>query len=135
MHLCRNKEDAEDLLQETYLRALSSQIKHSNTRAWLRTIMRNLFISNRRQQKSFKTIRIGDPLLFENWMQKYPSPEINFALLECMEKINSLRFRDTFLMHLDGYMYKEIADIQNQMEQTIKIRIHRARKQLRKYAD
>jgi DNA-directed RNA polymerase specialized sigma24 family protein len=72
--------------------------------------------------------------MFENWMQKYPSPEVYMTLSECMEKINSMKFKDTFLLHLEGYMYKEIAEKQNQNEQTIKVRIHRLRKQLKEYA-
>lgn len=66
--LTKDQETAKDLLQETMFRALSNQEKYSvgtNIKAWLYTIMRNIFINNYRRKSKQNTIFDNSPNEFQ----------------------------------------------------------------------
>ncbi|NOU47616.1 MAG: RNA polymerase sigma factor [Bacteroidales bacterium] len=136
--LTRNEDDALDLLQETFLKALTYRDKYvvqNNFKAWVYTIMKNIFINNYRRNKKAKTIiDQTDNLYFMNYnkQSKETNPESILATQEIQGGINKLdvEFRRAFDMYNEGYKYKEIADDLDLTIGTVKSRIFYSRKKL-----
>lgn len=136
--LTRNEDDAHDLLQETFLKALTYRDKYvvqNNFKAWVYTIMKNIFINNYRRNKKAKTIiDQTDNLYFMNYnkQSKETNPESIMATQELQKGINQLDadFRRAFDMYNEGYKYKEIADDLDLTIGTVKSRIFYSRKKL-----
>lgn len=137
--LTQNFPDAEDLLQDTALKAYINREKFrqgTNFLGWMRVIMRNTFINKFRAKKSRpKTIDQFDTLLmiyaderpvFNQGMSSLRMEEIRQVLKQIPEK-----FITPFLMHHQGYKYDEIAEHFGEPLGTIKSRIHHARKKIR----
>ena len=137
--LTRNNEAAKDLIQETLYRALANQEKYNvgtNIKAWLYTIMRNIFINNYRRKAKQATILDSTPNEFLiNQAQTAVANEAitGINLKEVQKAIYGLPeiFRNPFLLYFDGYKYHEIADMLGEPLGTIKSRIHFARKLLK----
>lgn|SRR5574343_324597 len=138
--LTRDSEAAKDLFQETLYRAISNKDKYNvgtNIKAWLYTIMRNIFINNYRRKAKQQTIFDNTPNEF--LLNNAPSvvidgnAESNIRIKEIQEAIHNLPeiFRNPFLLYFDGYKYHEIADMLEEPLGTIKSRIHFARKLLK----
>lgn len=138
LHLTSNDEDAEDLLHDTYLKAITYRdkfVEKTNLKAWLYTIMKNTFINNyRRNVKANTIIDKTDDNYFINFNQEdgNTTPEMSFSYKEIMGKINALEqeYQVPFTMHNDGYKYKEIADELKLPIGTVKSRIFLARRKL-----
>ncbi len=137
--LTRDNEAAKDLFQETLFRALSNQDKYhvgTNIKAWLYTIMRNIFINNYRKRAKQATILDSTPNEFLlNHAQGAVANEAiaGINLKEVQKAIYQLPeiFRNPFLLYFDGYKYHEIAEMLGEPLGTIKSRIHFARKLLK----
>jgi len=137
--LTRDNETAKDLFQETLFRALANQDKYNvgtNIKAWLYTIMRNIFINNYRKKAKQNTIFDSTPndfLLDYNQVTTVNAAESNLKIKEVKEAIHNLPeiFRNPFLLYFDGYKYHEIAAMLAEPLGTIKSRIHFARKLLK----
>jgi RNA polymerase sigma factor (sigma-70 family) len=137
--LTRDSEAAEDLFQETLFRALSNKDKYSvgtNIKAWLYTIMRNIFINNYRRKVKQNTIFDSTPndfLINQTQSVVANNAESNLRLKDIQEAIHNLPqiFRNPFLLYFDGFKYHEIADMLSEPLGTIKSRIHFARKLLK----
>jgi len=135
--LTRDMRDAEDLMQETILKALNSWSKYkhnTNLRAWLCTIMRNLFINNYRKKVRQNTIVDTSENLY---LLNASKTEENKAMSELIQEdiykeIRKLPegHRIPFIMCYKGYKYQEIADELDIPLGTVKSRIFLARKQL-----
>jgi RNA polymerase sigma factor (sigma-70 family) len=139
INLTRDNEEANDLYQETLYKALSNKDKYSegtNIRAWLFTIMRNIFINNYRRKSKQKTI-VADAqdMVLMNQQSTIidSSAETNMRIKEIKRAIKDLPdiFRTPFLLYFDGYKYNEIAEMLQEPLGTIKSRIHFARKLLK----
>lgn len=139
INLTRDTEAANDLYQETLYKALANQEKYhvgTNIKAWLFTIMRNIFINDYRRKAKQKTIFDSTPNEFLiNTKQATVSnaAESGIRLKEIHKAIQDLPeiFRIPFLLYFDGYKYNEIADMLREPLGTIKSRIHFARKLLK----
>lgn len=137
--LTRDNETAKDLLQETIYRALANKDKYSvgtNIKAWMYTIMRNIFINNYRRKAKQNTIFDSTPnefLLDNNQTAIANEAESNIRLKDIHQAIHNLPdiFRKPFLLYFDGYKYHEIAGVLEEPLGTIKSRIHFARKLLK----
>jgi RNA polymerase sigma-70 factor (ECF subfamily) len=137
--LTRDQEQAKDLIQETLYRALANKDKYNvgtNIKAWLYTIMRNIFINNYRRRAKQQTIFDSTPNDFLiNLNQGAVANEAiaNINMKEVKVAIFDLPeiFRNPFLLYFDGYKYHEIADMLQEPLGTIKSRIHFARKLLK----
>lgn len=134
--LTANAEDARDLLQETYLKALTYQEKfeaNTNLKAWTFTIMKNTFINNyRKNQKQNTTVDSStNQFLINNKSEKY-GPDSMYSHSEISKKVDALGddFRIPFQMHNSGYKYKEIAERLNLKIGTVKSRIFFSRQKL-----
>lgn len=137
--LTRDQEVAKDLLQETMYRALANKDKYSvgtNIKAWLYTIMRNIFINNYRRKAKQNTIFDTTPnefLLNYNQVTTANAAEGALKMKDIQKAIQKLPeiFRNPFLLYFEGYKYHEIADMLVEPLGTIKSRIHFARKLLK----
>lgn len=137
--LTSNREQAEDLLQDTTLKALSNEDKYVdnvNFKGWIFTIMRNIFINNYRQTvRQATVIDKTEDLYHLNISQDsgINTPEGSYAVKEISVVLNSFSddYRIPFNMFVAGYKYNEIADKLNLPLGTVKSRIFFARKRLR----
>jgi RNA polymerase sigma-70 factor (ECF subfamily) len=137
--LTRDQESAKDLVQETLFRALANKEKYNigtNIKAWMYTIMRNIFINNYRRKAKQQTIfdhTANDFLLDTNQVAVTNEAIATLNMKEVQEAIHKLPeiFRNPFLLYFDGYKYHEIADMLHEPLGTIKSRIHFARKLLK----
>jgi RNA polymerase sigma factor (sigma-70 family) len=141
--LTRDMEAAEDLFQETLYKALANKEKYNtgtNIKAWLYTIMRNIFINNYRRRSKQNTVLDSTPNEFLiNLSQVSANNEAisKINMKEVHEAIFSLPdiFKNPFLLYYDGFKYNEIAVLLNEPLGTIKSRIHFARKLLKTHID
>lgn len=139
INLTRDTEEANDLFQETLYKALANYEKYNvgtNIKAWLFTIMRNIFINNYRRKAKQKTIFDSTPndfLINQKQATISNAAESNIRMKEIQEAIHQLPaiFKTPFLLYFDGYKYNEIADVLHEPLGTIKSRIHFARKLLK----
>ncbi len=137
--LTRDNEVAKDLLQETVYRALANQEKYNvgtNIKAWLYTIMRNIFINNYRRKSKQQTLFDNTPndfLLNYNQVTIPNSAESVLGLKEIQTALQQIPqiFRNPFMLYFEGYKYHEIATMLKEPLGTIKSRIHFARKLLK----
>jgi len=138
--LTRDQEIAKDLFQETLYKALANQDKYStgtNIKAWLFTIMRNIFINDYRRKVKQRTIFDNSPneatinsgkiVVSNEGENRLRAKEIHEAIYQLPQI-----FKIPFLLYFEGYRYHEISGSLNEPLGTVKSRIHFARKLLRK---
>ena len=134
--LTTNREDANDLLQETFLRALTFQASYqegTNLRAWVFTIMRHTFINhyrrNARRNTTFDTT--DNQIMLNNRPSEQETDELA-TYNEMNSAIDGLSedFRVPFTMHAQGFKYREIADKLDLCIGTVKSRIFFSRQKL-----
>ena len=138
--LTRDYENAKDLVQDTIYRAIANREKYNNgtnIKAWLYTIMRNIFINDYRKKVKQHVIFDATPndyLLDYNQSSISNTAESKLRLKEIETAVHHLPsiFKEPFLLYFDGYKYHEIAGILHEPLGTIKSRIHFARKLLKK---
>ena len=143
-NLTKNTEDAKDLYQETAFRAITNRDKFrpgTNLKAWLFTIMKNIFINNYRKKVKRNTILDSTE---NNYFINSSSQntvrndgESNVMMEELGSMIEGLEdnIRVPFLLHYEGFKYQEIADRFNLPLGTVKSRIFFARKELKELID
>ena len=126
--LTTDREEANDLLQETSLKALDNEDKYTpdtNFKGWMYTIMRNIFINNYRKIVRDQTFNLPQDSGFE-------STERAYDLKEMHRVVNALskEYRVPFAMHVSGFKYREIAEKLNLPLGTVKSRIFFTRQKL-----
>ncbi len=148
LRLTRNRADAEDLVQETFTRAYASfgQFQPgTNLKAWLYRILTNTFLSSyRKRQREPQTAASGE---IQDWqlaragshpssglrpaetevLEHLPDPRVKHALRELPEDFRTV----VYLADIEGYAYREIADLMRTPIGTVMSRLHRGRRQLR----
>lgn len=136
--LTNNDDDAQDLLQETFLKALTFKdkfVESTNLKAWLFTIMKNIFINNYRRNVRARTIIDTTDNLFHlnnSGSQAPITPDSRYSEKEILSEIEKLADdqRIPFEMHTKGFKYKEIAEELEISIGTVKSRIFFTRKKL-----
>ena len=137
-NLTRSREATEDLVQDTFYRALSNADKFAegtNIKAWLFTIMRNIFINNYRKNQKRNTVT--DTSDNQYLLNSTKSVERNGSersfLAQDIDKAMagvSKDFTEPFMMYHTGFKYQEIAEKLELPLGTVKSRIFFARKEL-----
>ena len=149
LRLTRNPADAEDLVQETYLRAFrgfASFEEGTNLKAWLYRILTNNFINTyRKKQREPQTVEGPDDVdewyLFDRLgarsvegsaedevLDQLPDEDVQRALESLPENFRL----PVLLADVEGFSYKEIAEIMESPIGTVMSRLHRGRKALEK---
>jgi RNA polymerase sigma-70 factor (ECF subfamily) len=139
VNLTKDSEAANDLYQETLYKALANHEKYNagtNIKAWLFTIMRNIFINDYRRKSKQRTVfdnSGNDYLINLNQATVSNAAESSLRMKEIIEAIHQLPeiFKVPFRLYFDGYKYQEIADLLIEPLGTVKSRIHFARKLLK----
>ncbi|PTL81901.1 sigma-70 family RNA polymerase sigma factor [Vitiosangium sp. GDMCC 1.1324] len=141
--LVRTPSDAEDLVQETYARALSAAHQFepgSNLKAWLFRILRNTYLDGRRRSSSESVSLEADASLEPAPSVGDTTDEARFEQIralvaeEVAEAVHALpeAWRTVILLDLEGLTETEVARVLGCAEGTVKSRLFRARAELRK---
>ena len=138
--LTANRDDAQDLLQDTTLKVLDNQDKfvyNVNFKGWVLTVMRNIFINNYHKIVRVQTVVDSSADLYNLDVVNdsgFDSPDKAYQIKEITKAINGLNddLKVPFSMFLSGYKYNEIAEKLNVPLGTVKSRIFFARQELQK---
>ena len=138
--LTANRDDAQDLLQDTTLKVLDNQDKFAdnvNFKGWVLTVMRNIFINNYHKIVRVQTVVDSSADLYNLDVVNdsgFDSPDKAYQIKEITKAINGLNddLKVPFSMFLSGYKYNEIAEKLNVPLGTVKSRIFFARQELQK---
>lgn len=140
-HFTKNIEDANDLVQDTLLKAFKfykSFQEGTNFKGWLFVIMRNTFINGyRKQVKTKMLVNLSDEISSTQLL--YSADKNTIVGKMTIDDVNkafnylSESYSVPFKRYFEGYKYHEIADELNIPIGTVKTRIHVAREMLKKY--
>lgn len=141
LNFTRDPEDANDLLQDTLLKAtrfISQFQEGTNIKGWLFVIMKNTFINNYKkslksrdltvQEEEITSVNLHYSATSNGSVGSFAMQDINLALAMLPEKYSA-----PFIRYFEGYKYHEIADEMQLPLGTVKTYIHEARILLKKY--
>ncbi len=141
--LTHDQEEAEDLVQDTMLKAFINEDKFSegtNLKGWLYTMMKNIFINKYR--RAMKSKIFNDSTEDQYYLNSAVSNqnnggEGNLVMKDIDAALGELsdNLRTPFMLSYQGYKYEEISTFLKIPLGTVKVRIHNARKELMKKLD
>lgn len=135
--LCGERQQAEDLLHETFLKALLALPDgHTNMRAWLYMVARNLFY-NQRKKKS-REILMGEQEYFsekqtdKDLLEKILEEEKRRELYRAIRKLEQKKQEIILMQYFSGMSQKEIAAVLHITPENVRVLAYRAKKELKK---
>ncbi len=146
MRLTRHKEDAEDLVQEAYLKALKSYGQFragSNIRAWMHRILKNTWFTRfQRRKVEYRVLSAQKGAAMTtvdmDSVRRYACPEtvleyggLSDQVVEALESVPEPFRTVVILVDLNGLSYKEAAEHLSVAQGTVMSRLHRGRRKLR----
>jgi RNA polymerase sigma-70 factor (ECF subfamily) len=145
LRLTRSPDRAEDLVQDTYARALRYQHSYqpgTNMKAWLFAIMRNLFwdrFKSGRPEDLSLDDDSGEFALYDRIKDESAVPEAQVLdrlaaseVVAAVEKLSPLHREVVLLVDVEGFSYKDAAEVMGVPIGTVMSRLHRARQQLQR---
>lgn len=148
-HLAKDSDEAQDIVQETYVRAISAHKQFnpgSNVKAWLTRILYNLFFDRHHDMKRWMSLEnglIGAKQSLEHWQTvatENPGPEsyalrkeLNSKISDALRKLPEDFRVPVVLVDMGDFSYAEVAEIMSCPLGTIRSRLSRGRKLLNKY--
>ncbi len=144
LRLTRDPAQAEDLVQDTYVRALRYQGSYqvgTNMKAWLFAIMRNLFWDRFKggRPDDVSLDGDGDFALYDTIKDPSAMPEAEVLdriaadeVVRAVEKLPELHREVVLLVDVEGFSYKDAAEVMGVPIGTVMSRLHRARRQLQR---
>ena len=136
--LSRNHHIAEDLTQETFLKALLSlPEEHGNIRAWLYMVARNLFFNYR--EKASRNVSLEEEMkrsdeekdLLANMIEN----ERKLQLYQALKKLDMKKSEILLLQYFGDLSQKEIAAVLHITPENVRVLAYRAKKELKKYME
>jgi len=136
MFLKRERDAAEDLVQETMMQSLKSfhrYEKGSNCKAWLTTIMYHTHYKQLRKQTNLQIVADTEEKIAETVQFETPIPQhlTDEDVLQALKKVPETFREIVLLCDVEGFAYKEIASLLDVPIGTVMSRLHRGRKILR----
>ncbi len=136
MFLKRNRDLAEDLVQETMMQALKSFHRYkmgTNCKAWLTTIMYNTHYKQLRKQTNLQVVEDTEEMIARTipFEASIPQKITDEDVLNALDKLSDIFKEIVVLSDVEGFSYKEISSIINIPMGTVMSRLHRGRKVLR----
>lgn len=134
-------DEIQDLVQETFARALKHMdnfFKNPNIVSWLFVIMRNIYINQYRHRQYRRTYEQYSASQYRQMSFYEPFTEDNldkkFVLQDIQKLLSDMpdNYQEMFTNYINGYKYRELADIYDIPEGTIKSRIHFIRKNIQR---
>jgi RNA polymerase sigma-70 factor (ECF subfamily) len=144
LRLTRDPAQAEDLVQDTYLRALRYQSSYqagTNMKAWLFAIMRNLFWDRFKggRPEDVSLDGDGEVSLYDTLRDETAMPEAEVLdriaadeVVRAVERLPELHREVVLLVDVEGFSYRDAAEVLGVPIGTVMSRLHRARRQLQK---
>ena len=135
--MCQQKELAEDLLQETFLKAILALPEyHTNMRAWLYKVARNLFYNlykrNRWEICDEEYLKKISKLEVDEFLEEYISKQETRILYTAMQKLSPVKREVLELQYFGQMPLKEIANVLQLSQENVRVLSHRAKKDLKK---
>ena len=138
--LCGDRPLAEDLLHETFLKALLALPKgHTNMRAWLYMEARNLFYNQQKKKSREILTEVQDYFpekkTEENLLEKFLKEEKRRILYQAIRRLDIKKREVIQLQYFGGMSQKEIAAVLHITPENVRVLAYRAKKDLKKYME
>ena len=136
--LSKNREITEDLLQETFLKAiLSLSDSHSNMRAWLYMVARNLYFNFAKKEKCKDALKNAKEISSdsESMIERIIENEQRRLCFEALKNLDGVKKEVLVLQYFGGLSQKEIAATLHITPENVRVLSYRGKKELKKYLE